>query len=418
MDDKRTPVEAEVQELPPRREPCCPEDSYGTAAKPRLRRSHGWLWVFLGLAVIAACSFSVVVSALHGRAERENGGLRLSFREQEQTEPPQSPIRNLEVPETDSYTPAAQGGTDSLKLRLDETGGEALSASEVYAKAAPAVVGVEAESYYGSVLCTGVVLSADGYILTASDGLSGAASITVSLSDGSRYSASRVGEERVTGLCLLKIEASGLPTAVFAEEDSLAVGEGIYCVCEPYGSQLGSLFYSGMLSARQTVEVSGLSCGILKASVSAPELGYGCPILDRQGRVLGLTTPIGKRLVSGEDPCFAVCAESILECLSAFERSASADGRWLGLEVEDIPSDYLHLFNFPGRVWIEELCPGTAPYGVLYQYDVITAVDGVEVSTAAEYRALIDAHAPGDRVRLTLYRNGQGYTILLPVYSR
>ena len=418
MDDKRTPMEAEVQELPPRREPSCPEDFYGTAAKPRLRRNYTWFWACLGLAVIAVSTFSVVAAMLHVRVENKDGGWRLSMRETEATEETEDPVRSLEITAAEDYTPSAKGDIrGNVGIRLADSVGETLTAADVYARVNAAVVCVEVAGYYGTSSYTGVVLSADGYILSATDGLSNALSVTVCFSDGSSLPAVRIGEEHITGLCLLKVEAEGLTAAAFAEDCALTVGQGVYCVCNPYGSSLPNLFSEGMVSACWQVEIGSLGCTVLQTTAQQ-DVGPGCPILDSQGRVVGLTTRIGKRLVSGDDPCFAISAADLVSLIADFEGGETAEGLWLGFEVEDIPEEYLYLFGYPGGLWISEVAEGSLAYGVLMQYDIITAVDGTEVSSAAEFDAQLSAHEPGDRVRLTLYRSGSWYTILLPVISR
>ena len=416
MDDRRTPMEAEVQELSAQREPVCPEDFYGTAARPQARRDHTWAWISLGLAVIAISTFSVVATLLNVRVETRDGAWRLSLQGQEETQAPEDPVRSLEVAAADTYTPEVRE-VGNVGLQLSETEGEALTASEVYAQVSPAVVCVEVESYYGIASYTGVILSSDGFILSATDGLTNAVSITVSLAEGETLPANRVGEDRLSGICLLKVDAQDLPTVVLSTEQA-AVGQRVYCLCSPYGSQLQNLFYEGMLSLSRTVEVSGRSCTVLQTSSQLSNVGNGCPILDSRGRVLGLTTPIGKRLVSGEDPCLALSVEDLLSVIVTFEGDGSGETVWLGLEVEDIPEDYLYLYGFPGSLWISDVALGSAPYGVLYQYDIITAVDGTEVTSAADFNRLLAAHSPGDRVKLTIYRSGKWYTIILPVITR
>lgn len=404
MDDRRTPMEAEVQELLPEQAPACPDAFYGTAVRPRPLRSYAAFWICLGLAIIAVSTFSIVATLLHSRtagAEEEDTSEDL--------------VRYLEVSASETYVPAEDSERGELRFRVDSGKGEVMTSSDVYAQVSPAVVCVEVETYYSSTVSTGVVITADGYILSATEGLSATASVTVVFADGTELSARKAGEERATGLCLLKVEAEGLPTVAFAEDESLTVGQRIFCICNPYGRQLPNVFYEGMLSAAGKAELGSWSGTILQTSVQSQDVGYGCPILDARGRVLGLTTPVGQRLVSGEDPCFALSAADLQTVLAAFENAASSSACWLGLEVEDIPEDYLLLFGYPGGIWISEVAQGTAPDRVLFQYDIIIAVDDTEVSTAAEFNRLIAAHQPGDRVRLTIYRNGQCYTTLLPV---
>ena len=418
MDDKRTPMEAEVQELPPRREAVCPEDFYGTAAKPRPRRSHAWFWILTGLAVIAVCTASVAAAMSHVRLETDSGRWRLALREPEETQAGEDPVRSLPVPDDQGYVPDGDSAAGSVPLQMDSRKGNALDAAALYRKAEASVVCVQVESYYGTENCSGVVLSADGYILSATEGLNKAASVTVSFSDGSSYSARRISEERNTGLCLLKVEATGLTPAVFYGGSDLQVGQSAWCICNPYGTQIPNVFYEGMVSARRSLNLGEGSYTLLQLSGQFQNPGSGCPILDNQGRVLGLSTHLGRQFSSGEEPCFAVSSGDLARVVAAFADAAAQDRCWLGLEVADIPEEYLSLYGFPGSLWIDEVAAGTAPYGVLYQYDVITALDGAEVHSAAEFDQAIAARKSGDRVRLTIFRSGKWYTILLPVLAR
>ncbi len=416
MDDKRTPMEAEVLEMPRPSQPVCPDSFYGTAAKPRPRRSHAGLWICVGLAVIALCTFYVVDTLLRVRVEKRDGGFRLDMQEPAATEAQDDPVRDLLVTVGGSadYDLPQQSG--AVRLPVADGAGDSLSPEEIYAKLSPAVVCVTVEGYYDSSVCTGVVISPDGYILSASGDLSSASALTVSFSDGRSMSVQCVGEDRVTGLCLLKAEAENLSTAVFASDAAPAVGSEVYCVCNPYGSQMPNLFRSGMLALSRSVELGGQSYGLLQSSAQQGA-GSGCPLLDSRGRILGLTAPIGKRLVSGEDPCFAVCTADLERIVAQLDSSAG-EGCWLGLEVSDIPEEYQFLYGFPGSVWIDSVARGSAPDGVLLQYDVITSVDGETVNSAADFENILARHKVGDRVRLLLYRSGKWYTVLLPVTAR
>lgn len=417
MDEKRTPMEAEVQELPPRRDSGCPGNFYGTAAKPRPRRSHTWFWICAGLSVIAVCTFSVVAALSHVRVENRDGSWRLAMKNTEMTQPQEDPIRDLEVPDENKLVTNQNKVTGGVRLPLSSGHGQALTPAEVYAKAAPSVVCVQVEGYYGTASYTGVVIRDDGYILSATEGLNNAAEITVSFFDGTELPARRVGEERTSGVCLLKVEAQELQTAGFCGDQELTVGQSVFCICNPYGRMLPNVFYQGILSASRSVAIGGTEFALLKTSLRFTEAGSGCPVLDAYGRVLGLTTPIGKRIVAGEDPCFAVSAADLANIVSAFD-SAEADSLWLGLEVGEIPEEYQYLYGFPGRLWIEDVSVGSAAYGVLFQYDVITAVDGVDVSAYAELEQAISAHKPGEHVELTIFRSGKWYKISLPVLTR
>ncbi|MBO4418491.1 MAG: serine protease [Oscillospiraceae bacterium] len=417
MEDKRTPMEAEVQELPEERKQSRFRVFYGTSAKPRTRRSYTWAWICLSVGLIAISTFGIVATILRIRLEKGEDGWRINYYESETTEATEDPVQDLTVTPKDNYktVPIGQAGTVQFQITAE---GDALAPSDLYSLISPAVVCVEVETYYGRSSCTGVVISQDGYILSATEGLSSAISVTVTFSDGTQYAASRVGEERVSGLCLLKVEAKGLPTVTFAKNSALSVGQGIYCICNPFGSLLPNVFYSGMLAASGDVDVNGKVYTVLQTSTQLSRVGYGCPILDSRGLVVGLTTPIGKQFLSTEDPCFAVCAEDLTEIIESFERDTQSIDRWLGLEVETIPEDYMYLFGFPGNIWIVDVAAGSAPYGVLCNYDVITSVDDIEVNTPEEYEQAVSSRKVGSKVTLTIYRAGVFYKINLPVLAR
>ena len=419
MDDRRTPMEAEVQELPARRAPNVPEDFYGTAAKPAPRRTHAFFWILVGVAVLALCTSSVVAAFLHVRLTNGDGGWRLSMKPSAEVTATENPVKDLQAAQGGDYTPSGNQTGSSVHLQTQEQNGTQLSTEELYARVSPAVVCVQVETYYGTVYATGVVISSDGYLLSATEGLTNAVSLTVSFPDGTVSSARRVGEDRLSGICLLKAEAKDLPTVSFSKGEAENVGAEAFCICNPYGPQLPNLFYDGMLSACRKLSLGGREYTVLQASAQLQNLGYGCPILDSQGRVLGLTAPIGQRLSSGSgDPSLAVSAADLEGILASFAQDSSGGSLWLGLEVEDIPEEYQRIFGFPGSLWIGEVAVGSAPYGVLYQHDIITAVDDVDISSAADYHRLIGEHQAGDQVRLTIFRSGKWYTIQLPVLER
>ena len=413
MGDKMVPVEAEIQELPQERENVRPDNFYGTSAKPRPQRDRSWLLICLSLIMIAGSTYSIASNLLKLRITNQSDDWVIHYPTPETTLATEETIQKLVVTAEDIFVPVA-GEADAVELHIEVSDGESRSPSEIYAAVSPAVVCVEVESYYGNSYCTGVVISEDGYILTATDAQTGASAFSVSFADGTRYVADCVREEWGSGLCLLKVEAKDLPTVSFAQDSGLSVGQGVYCICNPYGSQIPNVFYDGMMSAKGSVKVGSYAYTVLQTSAQRSGVGYGCPILDGQGLVVGLTTPIGKRLVSDQDPCLAISAGDLTEILAAFARAETSEYRWLGLEVAEIPEEYVYMYAFPGRLWINE----TPPYQNLCRYDVICSVDGVPVESLEEFERIISAHEPGDVVELIIFRVGTYYRVALPVFSR
>lgn len=421
MDDKRTPMEAEVQELPTRLRAGALTDSYGTAAKPRPRRTHTGIWIALGMTVILLCTASVVVALGHVRLVREDGRLHLSMERAKEPEETQNKVQNLPVTAVEGYVPAAGDRQEDvdLDLALEPGSDEALSPEQIYRQASPAVVCIQVESYYGNTFSTGVVISEDGFILTAAEDLSWAATVTVCFQDGTTCLAQLIGADQSTGVCLLKVEAQGLQTVRFSDAQTLAVGQKTYCVCNPYGSQIPNVFYEGMLSARRTLELDGYEMTVLQTSAQLQNVGWGCPILDSRAQVVGLTAPVGEWIASGTaSPSLALSAADLVQIVESLERTKTETRPWLGLEVGTIPESTRTFCGYPGTLWITGVARETPPYGVLFQFDVITQVNGVPVSTLAEYESLLAAAEPGKKVCLTIFRNDTFYEAWLPVMSR
>ena len=418
MDDRLTPMEAEVQELPDQQERSCPEDSYGTAARPKPRRSFVGLGICMGLAVIVFCTIFVIAAAKQLHVENGEDGWHLAMQNTESTASTEGAVRNIDVPEETIADTPAETISDDVSLPVSAAAGVSMSPEEIYTSISSAVVCVQVNGYYRNESCTGVVITPDGWVLSATEGLSGAASITVSFPDGTSLSARRLGEDSVSGVCLLKVEAEGLKTARFSGERKAEVGQTVYSVSNPYGSQLPNVFSQGIVSLSCSMTVGGTSYELMQSTTFQDAQEYGCPIVDDRGMVIGITTPIGKRVVSGTDPCFAVSVEDLASILAGFDRSASESGLWLGFEVADIPEEYHDFYRFPGSVWIEEISADNAYYGILYPYDIITAIDGVELTSSAELESILANYQAGDRVLVTIYRSGRLYNIPLPVKAR
>ena len=143
-------------------------------------------------------------------------------------------MRNLELPGSEQAAAPHENGSDDLRLPVASGGGELLSPTEIYESVSSAVVCVELSGYYGSESYTGVVISSDGFILSATDGFSGAASISVSFPDGAVRSAKRIGEDSLSGVCLLKVEAEKLPCVRFSSNAEPRIGQSVYCIGNPY----------------------------------------------------------------------------------------------------------------------------------------------------------------------------------------
>lgn len=130
----------------------------------------------------------------------------------------------------DTY-PSGKG----VVMDLSTTHGDALTIQEIYRRVNPAVVTVMAQLDYGASVGTGVIFQEDGYVLTNYHVVAGGTDCGVTLASGETYEAKYVGGDSGNDVAVLKLNASGLPTAKIGDSDTLAVGDTVYAIGNPLG---------------------------------------------------------------------------------------------------------------------------------------------------------------------------------------
>ena len=139
---------------------------------------------------------------------------------------------------------------DGTVLTLAERPAEAaMSFQDIYKKVSPSVVFIRAATGQGIAQGTGVVMSADGYIITNAHVIEGSFRADVVLEDGGQYEALLVGSDAATDLAVLKIDAQGLTPAEFGDSDRMEVGDVVVAIGNPMGEELRGTMTDGILSA-------------------------------------------------------------------------------------------------------------------------------------------------------------------------
>lgn len=421
MSEKQIPMRpAEVLTLC---EPQQPQDSYGTAAPIKPKKSHTGLIIALCITCVVLATALAGIWLAHMRLDFSRGWLRL-LPDRPQPVEANEPADQELLPNSaaDAATQTKDDTSAGTRLQLGEKlpFSEGKNPQELYAAVSPSVVCVTASGYRGSEIGTGIVLDASGIILTANETVSGATSVTLLFSDDTTATAELIGMDRTTGLALLRCDRDGLTAASLDDSGTAVVGDQLFCIGNPYGTQLRNVLSEGILSASSSVEANGETLTVMKTSASFGSGCYGCPIYNSTGNVIGVTCAVGTQLTqTGEDPDFAVSAADIRRVAEQILSAAgTADSRWLGFEVQEIPQDVYYYYGFPGTLWISRVGEASYADGALSVYDVVLSVDGVSVSTAEEYTAALAAHEAGDVVELRIYRGGLYYRIKLPVTEK
>ena len=327
-----------------------------------------------------------------------------------------------------SSTADSASGSDS-SITAASSSGSSLTTEQVADLVSPSVVVITTEqvvysqwSWYGqnqveSGAGSGVIISSDGYILTCAHVVDGASTITVTIGDKD-YTATLVGEDTTSDIAVIKIDADGLPPATVGNSDSLKVGQSVMAVGNPLG-ELGGTVTGGMISAlNRSVTIQGsssvntMSLIQMDASVSPGNSGGG--LFNMNGELVGIVNAKSSSS-NAEGLGFAIPINDAIKVAQELLENGYVTGRpYLGityLAVEDAQTAAQLGVNAYGVYVVEVVKGGPAEKAGLQAGDRIVSVDGTEIASKDDLGTLMQKHAAGDTLSITIARDGQMQTV-------
>ena len=324
---------------------------------------------------------------------------------------------------------SSDSSTDSTGNSISATSGTGLSTAQVAEMVSPSVVVITTEqvvysqwSWYGqnqveSGAGSGVIISSDGYILTCAHVVDGASTITVTIDDKD-YTATLVGEDTTSDVAVIKIDATGLTPATVGDSDSLKVGQSVMAVGNPLG-ELGGTVTGGMISAlNRSVTIQGtsstntMSLIQMDASVSPGNSGGG--LFNMNGELVGIVNAKSSSS-DAEGLGFAIPINDAIKVAQELLENGYVTGRpYLGityLGVEDAQTAAQLGVNAYGVYVVEVVKGGPAERAGLQSGDRIVSIDGTEIASKDDLGTLMQKHAAGDTLNITIARNGQMQTV-------
>jgi serine protease Do len=327
-----------------------------------------------------------------------------------------------------SSTASSSDSADSGIAAASSTG-TGLTTEQVADMVSPSVVVITTEqvvysqwSWYGqnqveSGAGSGVIISSDGYILTCAHVVDGASTITVTIGDKD-YTATLVGEDTTSDIAVIKIDADGLTPATVGNSDGLKVGQSVMAVGNPLG-ELGGTVTGGMISAlNRSVTIQGsssvntMSLIQMDASVSPGNSGGG--LFNMNGELIGIVNAKSSSS-DAEGLGFAIPINDAIKVAQELLENGYVTGRpYLGityLAVEDAQTAAQLGVNAYGVYVMEVVKGGPAEKAGLQAGDRIVSVDGTEIASKDDLGTLMQKHAAGDTLSITIAREGQMQTV-------
>ncbi len=319
---------------------------------------------------------------------------------------------------------------------------------EVYRRASPAVVNittrtVEWDFFYGATpgggTGSGFIVSEDGVIVTNLHVVQGAQQIQVTLSDRTSFAGRVVGFDPLTDLAVVQIEPKErkLPTLPLGDSNQLQVGQRVIAIGNPFGFQ--ATLTTGVVSALQRTlptRSGALIDEAIQTDAAINPGNSGGPLLDSQGRVIGINTLIFTPTGGSVGIGFAIPVSTLKLILTDLVRHGRPQRPWLGIRTVEVFPELARALKLPveSGVMIADVVRGAPAAGAGLQGssrseiigrmrypvggDIIVAVDGQKVETVIELNRILAKKRPQDSIEVSFYRGGEKRTLRVQLALR
>ena len=262
-------------------------------------------------------------------------------------------------------------------------------------------------------LGSGVIISSDGYILTANHVVEGADKVKVALSDGEKeFEAKVIGTDPPTDVAVLKIDAKkDLPAVTLADSDKLEVGDVVLAIGNPFG--VGQTLTLGIVSALgRGLGITGYE-NFIQTDAAINPGNSGGALVDAQGRLIGINTVILSRSGGFQGVGFAVPINMARFVMDRLITSGKVSRGYLGINIQPLTPDLAKEFNLPDEssgVLIGGVSAGSpAAKAGLQDGDVVLEFNGKKVPDPRNLQLLVSQTAPGSKVTLRILHTENGH---------
>ena len=258
---------------------------------------------------------------------------------------------------------------------------------------------------------SGVIISNDGYIITNNHVVANGDKYEVTLNDKRMFNAKLIGTDPSTDIALLKIEGEDFPILSFGNSDLLKVGEWVLAVGNPMG--LNSTVTAGIVSAKGRTIGTGKSMSIesyIQTDAAVNPGNSGGALVNTNGELIGINTLIVSETGSYIGYSFAVPSNIAIKIVNDLKEYGTVQRALLGVTIIEMNADFANErgIDFINGVYIESVSDrSSAKEAGLEKGDIITGIDGINITSSSKLQELISLHHPGDKIIVTISRNGK-----------
>jgi Do/DeqQ family serine protease len=272
-------------------------------------------------------------------------------------------------------------------------------------------------------LGSGVIVSADGVIVTNTHVIksSGASEIKVVLADRREFDAKVISQDEKSDIAVLRIEAAGasFPFLEFENSDAVEVGDMVLAIGNPFG--VGQTVTSGIISALARGEIAQSDAQVFLQTDAAINPGNsGGALVDMAGKLVGINTAIFSRSGGSHGIGFAIPSNLVKLFVDSAVAGRKVERPWLGARLDAVSREIaegLGLERVAGALVTRVTDKGPAARAGLQPGDVITAIDGVEVTDPRTANYRLTTRGIGNRSELAVVRRGQRVRLILPLQA-
>lgn len=348
----------------------------------------GWLWS-KGLPPLGIPQTS---SSEQPGVDKNNGVSLSSSQSQSPTGPDSGNDNNGTAQITERHSPAALSYHDGIM------------------KVAPAVVSLYAKnstSNQSSSQGSGVIVAANGIVLTNFHLIENLDLITVVLSDGRSYAAKLIGSDQETDLAVVKIETQNLPFLRLDEAAPLRVGDVVLAIGNPFG--VGQTVTQGIVSAtRRKVAGGSVWQNFVQIDAAINPGNSGGALINPYGQLVGVNTAVFRGNSGAVGIGFSIPADLLAQVVPQIIENGSVARGWLGIGVDDIAMfPALRKYNISGAVVTEVMESSPANAGGLRARDIVVRLGEETIANATQLLLKVSALPPGATVKLSILRSIQ-----------